>query len=186
MRWGFWACAIIAVAVVLRRVLALGYPPRSGPPQLRALDAFFAAHPALTLAHILPALAFVVLCPAIIFRPPGKAVWLERLFFPLGCIVGVTAIAMSTAPVGGWTERSAVLLFDSLFLFSLLRSYQYWRKPDLLLHRRWTLRAIAILLGIATTRPVMGVFSPQLASLTLRPVSFSESLFGSDFPSIPW
>src|SRR6266851_7435279 len=121
LRWGFWACIVIALVVVLRRVVALASPTRSGPPQLVALDAAFASHAALTLAHILPALVFILICPAMIFRAPGKAAWLERLFFPLGVVVGITAYAMSAFPVGGWTERSAVLLFNSLYIFSLVR-----------------------------------------------------------------
>jgi hypothetical protein len=40
---------------------------------------------------------------------------------------------MSTYSVGGWMERSAVLLFDTLFLFSLLRAYLYMKRGDLLL-----------------------------------------------------
>src|SRR5271170_6229042 len=125
LRIGFWACIAIAIAVVVRRVFALAFPPRSAPPQLAALDAVFASHAALTLAHILPALAFVVVAPLVVFRKPGGAVWPERLIFPLGLVVGLTAYAMSVFPVGGWVERSAVLLFNSLFLFSLLRAYRY-------------------------------------------------------------
>src|SRR6202158_5981874 len=58
LRIGFWACIVISVAVVLRRAVALARPSQSAPPQLAALDAAFASHAALTLAHIIPALAF--------------------------------------------------------------------------------------------------------------------------------
>ena len=68
MRIGFWICIVIAIAVVLRRVLALAYPPRSAPPQMAALDKVFASHDALTLAHILPALAFVIITPFLYMR----------------------------------------------------------------------------------------------------------------------
>src|SRR6185437_14304857 len=60
---GFWACIVIAVAAVIRRVFALFYPPHSAPPQLAGLDRVFASHAALTLAHILPAFAFVLVAP---------------------------------------------------------------------------------------------------------------------------
>src|ERR1044071_1653977 len=63
LRVGFWICIVIAVAAVLRRLIALAYPPRSGPPQMSGLDNVFASQEALTLAHILPALAFVVVAP---------------------------------------------------------------------------------------------------------------------------
>ena len=84
LRIGFWACTAIAIAVVIRRIFALLDPPRSAPPQLAALDAVFASHAALTLAHILPALVFVLIAPLVIFRRPANAVWPERLIFPVG------------------------------------------------------------------------------------------------------
>ena len=67
LRIGFWVCIVISVAVVVRRVIALAYPPRSAPPQLAALDAAFASHATLTLAHILPALVFVLVSPFVVF-----------------------------------------------------------------------------------------------------------------------
>lgn len=181
LRWGFGICVLIAVAVVIRRVFALAYPVHSGPPQLLALDALFASHAALTLAHILPALAFVLLCPVAIFREPGTHPWLERLFFPVGTVVGITAYAMSIYAVGGWTERTAVLFFDSLFLLSLARAYLAWKHSDVRMERRWMLRAVAILLGIATTRPVMGVFFATSRFTRLEPHQFFGIAFWIGF-----
>ncbi len=68
IRVSFWVCTAIAVAVVLRRLYALSHPPSSVPPPLAALDAFFASHALLTLAHIIPAVAFVALAPLVVFR----------------------------------------------------------------------------------------------------------------------
>lgn len=174
-RWlqaAFWACIAIAVAVVGRRVYALASPPRNVPPQLAALDAFFASHAALTLAHILPALIFVGLTPLVVFRSAAGTGWPERLLLPLGGVVGLTAYAMSVDAFGGWVERSAVLVFNTLFLFSLFRARQYMRRGEAVLQRRWTLRAIVILLGIATTRPVMGVFFATSRLTHLAPRQF--------------
>ena len=94
----------------------------------------------------------------VFLRSPEKNTWLKAIVFPLGCAVGLTAYAMSLYAVGGWIECSAVLLFNSLFLFSLTRACLYWKNNDVLLERRWLTRAVFILLGIATTRPVMGIF----------------------------
>ena len=157
IRVGFWICIVIAVAVVLRRTSALAYPPRSAPPQMASLDQGFASHAALTLAHILPALLFVLLLPFVYSRRFANAAWVERLFFPLGFVVGITAYAMMQYSIGGWIERFAVLFFNTLFLFSLANAWRY-RSNDPLLKLRWMTRATAILLGIATTRPVMGIF----------------------------
>ena len=179
LRIGFWACIVIAVAVVLRRTVALAHPPQSAPPQLAELDAAFASHAALTLAHILPALAFVLLTPFVYIRRFAGAAWPRRFLFPLGFVVGITAYAMSQYSVGGWVERSAVLLFNSLFLFSLFRAWQLSRSPVLSL--RWLTRAIAVLLGIATTRPVMGIFFATSRFTHLSPKQFFGIAFWIGF-----
>jgi hypothetical protein len=183
-RWlltGLWACIVIAVAVVIRRLLALFHPSRSGPPQLATLDAFFADHAALTLTHIVPALFFVLLIPMFYWRRFGSRVWTERLLYGLGGVVGLTAYAMSIHAVGGWAERSAVLFFNSLFLYSLARSYHYRQRGQLLLKRTWMSRAIAILLGIATTRPVMGIFFATSPLTHLEPKQFFGIAFWIGF-----
>ncbi len=145
LRIGFWVCIVISVAVVLRRTVALAHPPQSAPPELAALDAAFASHAALTLAHIIPALAFVVLAPFIYLRRFAGAAW------------------------------PAVLLFNTLFLFSLFRAWRLRSEPKLKL--QWMTRAIAVLLGIATTRPVMGIFFATRALTHLTP----EQFFGIAF-----
>ncbi len=97
---------------------------------MTALDDVFASHTALTLAHILPALLFVLLAPVIVFRPDTTPAWIHRAFYSLGAIVGLTAYAMSLYSVGGWTERSAVLLFNTLFLISLARACVFHSRAD--------------------------------------------------------
>jgi hypothetical protein len=148
---------------------------------LAALDNTFAAHTVLTLAHILPALLFVLLAPVLVFRPDRQPAWVDRIFYPLGAVVGLTAYAMSIYSVGGWTERSAVLLFDTLFLISLARAYFFRSQADATHERRWQLRAIAILLGIATTRPVMGVFFATARLTHLVPQQFFGIAFWIGF-----
>jgi len=108
------------------------------------------------------------------------AAWVERLLFPLGAVVGITAYAMSSNPVGGWLERSAVLLFNTLFLYSLLRAWQL-RNVDRTLKLGWMTRAIGILLGIATTRPVMGFFFATSRITHLRPSQFFGIAFWIGF-----
>ena len=181
LRVGFWICIAISVAVALRRIYALAVPARSAPPELAALDNLFASHAALTLAHIVPALLFVLLVPVIVFRPVSEAALIRHIFYPLGAVVGLTAYAMSAFPIGGWTERSAVLLFNTLFLFSLGLAWTHRRRGDMALERRWQLRAIAILLGIATTRPVMGIFFATARLTHLVPQQFFGIAFWIGF-----
>jgi hypothetical protein len=181
LRFGFWICMGIAVAVVIRRLWALAHPSQSGPPQMAALDAVFASHAALTVAHIVPALVLVLLLPLFYSRRFAGAMWVHRLMFVLGAVVGLTAYAMSILPVGGWPERSAVLCFDSLYLYSLARSFGYMRRGELALERRWMTRAMGILLGIATTRPVMGVFFATSRLTHLEPRQFFGMAFWIGF-----
>jgi hypothetical protein len=180
LKAGFWVCVVIAVGVVLRRVVALAHPAQGGASPMAGLDAVFASHAALTLGHILPAVAFVLLTPFVLSGRFG-GMWAGRLFFPLGVVVGVTAYAMSVYSVGGWVERSAVLFFNSLFLFSLARAYVFMRRGAAVEKMRWMLRAVGILLGIATTRPVMGVFFATSRLTHLEPRQFFGIAFWIGF-----
>lgn len=177
LRTGFWICIIISIAVVLRRVFAFIHPTQGGPPQTAALDSVFASHAGITLAHIIPALLFVLVAPVIVFRRAPRPAWLNIIYYTLGVIVGITAYAMSVYAVGGWIERSAVFFFDSFFLFSLARAWRLRRADDFTSSHRWELRSIAILLGIATTRPVMGIF---FATSPLTHLTFHQ-FFGIAF-----
>lgn len=181
LRIGFWLCTAIAVAAVIRRIFALLYLPRSGPPQLLALDALFASHAALTLSHIVPALTFVLLAPLVFMRRFAGSNWPERLLFPLGAVIGGTAYAMSSYSVGGWVERSAVLVFNTLFLYSLGRAFWHWRRGESARKLRWLTLAFGILLGIATTRPVMGLFFATSRLTHLEPRQFFGIAFWIGF-----
>jgi uncharacterized membrane protein len=180
LRIGFWLCIAIAIAVVIRRIAALVWPTTSGPPGLAEIDRVFANHAALTLAHILPALLFVILAPIVLF---AKTHWAEQLLLFTGAIVGITAYGMSIYSIGGWVERSAVLFFNTLFLYSLWRAFR--ERARGLNNRRWIVRAIVILLGIATTRPVMGVFFATSPLTHWRPSQFFGVAFWIGF-SINW
>jgi hypothetical protein len=180
LKAGFWACIVIAVAVALRRFVALVHPSQTGPPAMAALDSAFASHATLTFAHITSATAFVLVAPLVIFRVPKSGLW-ERLLFPLGAMVGMTAYAMSIPAFGGWVERSAVLFFNSVFLFSMARAYWYARAGESFQKMRWLTRAVGILLGIATTRPVMGIFFATSRLTHLEPRQFFGIAFWIGF-----
>jgi hypothetical protein len=63
----------------------------------------------------------------------------------------------------------------------LFRAYRYRRQNDPPHERRWLLRSIAILLGIATTRPVMGVFFATSPLTHLTPNQFFGIAFWIGF-----
>lgn len=177
---GFWICAIIAIAAVLRRLIALIRPSPGGPPQAEAMDVIFSSHALLTAAHIIPAAVFVVLAACVLLRSTTGE-WLERLFFVFGAVTGVTAYAMNRYAMGGWIERSAVLIFDTWFLFSLARAWWFSRRGRTNEKRAWMTRAVGILLGVATTRPVMGVFFATSPMTHLRPNQFFGVAFWIGF-----
>jgi hypothetical protein len=175
----------IAAAAALRRIVALLLVKASTRPgQFGDLDAAFAAHKALTLAHVVPALCFVLLLPLWFSERMRRKEQVHRritaVLFVLGFIVGLTAIPMVANPVGGVTELSSIIVFDGIFLFSFVRALMLFVKhqPH---YREWMMRAIAVLLGIATTRPVMGVFFATARLTHLEPRQFFGIAFWIGF-----
>jgi Predicted membrane protein (DUF2306) len=159
LRIGFWVCLFIGFAVVIRRVFSLRQAASPGaPPELARLDGWFRAHAVLTYVHILTAFVFLGFLMLIFWQPTRRSVVIRSTYYGLGTMVGLTAYAMSAYSVGGWVERAAVLFFNTFFLVSLALSFHAWRNGTVLQERRWTLRSAATVLGIATTRPVMGIF----------------------------
>lgn len=177
---GFWFCVFIALAIVFRRLYDLARPSNGRPPQMAALDATFSSHALLTVAHIIPAAIFVLLAAWVLLRS-SRSEPAERLFFLFGAITGATAYAMSSYAIGGWVERSAVLVFNTWFLFSLGKAYWLRRRGAPARGRDWMIRAVAILLGISTTRPVMGVFFATSARTHLEPAQFFGIAFWIGF-----
>lgn len=159
LRLGFWVCFVIGVVVVVRRAVVLSHPAASGgPTDMVRLDAWFRMHTALTWLHILTALAFLMLTLLVLWSRTRGSAMIRRGFYMLGLMVVLTAYAMSAYSVGGWVERSAVFFFNTFFAVAMGISFHAWRAGMAARERRWTLRSVAIVLGIATTRPVMGVF----------------------------
>lgn len=175
----------IAAAAALRRIVALllvGASSRAG--QYADLDRTFANRTGLTLAHIVPALIFVLLLPLWFSARARANVPMHRritaVLFILGFIVGITAIPMVATPVGGITELSAIIVFDGIFLVSFARALMLFLRHEPR-YREWMLRGIAVLLGIATTRPVMGVFFATARLTHLEPRQFFGIAFWIGF-----
>lgn len=181
VRVGFWISILISVVVVVRRLIAFIHPSQSGPADMLQLDAAFRSHELMTLFHIVPALLFVIVTPFVLLTKDGRRNWLESLMYPLGLVVGITAYAMTAWAVGGWVERAAVFVFNSLFLYQLARAFVFRHKNDVLRKHIALLRSVAILLGIATTRPVMGIFFATSKLTHLSPQQFFGYAFWIGF-----
>ena len=183
---GLIVLCVIAAAVAVRRMTALANPPRNAPPQLAALDEAFARRPVLTLVHIVPGLVFVALLPfqfSRLFRNRHLRIhrWMGRVVMTLGLIIGISAAPMSRHPIGGTLEASATLFYDGFFLFALTKAFLYIRQRNSVLHREWVIRAMSIALGVATTRPVMGVFFATSRLTGLTPQDFFGIAFWIGF-----
>lgn len=181
-----YGLCFIGAAAALRRIAVLLWPgPLSEGTQYAYLDAQFASHRALTLMHIVPALVFVVLLPFWFSPRVRQSLRLYRrlgwVLLVLGAVVGLTALPMAAKPVGGTTELTAILLFDSVFLFSLLRAWVLFVRREMAGYREWMMRAVSVLLGIATTRPVMGVFFATARLTHLEPRQFFGIAFWIGF-----
>ena len=177
---------VIAAAVVVRRITALVSPPKNVPAQLARLDQVFANKEALTFVHIIPGLAFVILVPFQLSRSWRSRHlrahrWMGRVVMVLGVIIGISALAMSTHPIGGAIEASATIFFDLFFLFALTTAYLHVRRRQIALHREWVIRAMSIALGIATVRPIMGLFFATSRFTGLTPHEFFGIAFWIGF-----
>lgn len=157
----------IGIAAVTRRTLVLLWPAQFGGAQANpaaALDTGFAKHTALTLIHILPGALFLGLVP---FQFAGSVRqkhlqlhrWMGRCLVVLGLIIGISALVMSyKMNIGGPNETAATTSFAILFLICLVKAYIHIRRNEVARHREWMIRMYGVGLGVATTRPIVGMF----------------------------
>lgn len=184
MRRTLWVCvaflSLIMIAVATRRMLHLQSPAVD-------LDFGFARRPALTLAHIVPGLVFVLLAPvqfmaAVRKRYPALHRWTGRVLLADGLVIGATALIMSPQmAIGGSLETAATFVFGVLFLFALGKAFAAIRARRVAEHRRWMIRAYAIGLGVATVRPIVGVFFATSRFTHLTPHDFFGIAFWLGF-----
>lgn len=104
-----------------------------------------------------------------------------RIAVVLGLIIGASALLLLERPIGGVLEVSAILVFDSLFLLSLTRAFLHIRQREVRQHREWMIRAMSVALGVATVRPIMGVFFATSRATGLTPHDFFGIAFWVGF-----
>ena len=156
---------VIGAAAVTRRTLVLFWPHGGGSSNpAAALDTGFARHMLLTLIHILPGGLFLALTPlqfSRTFRQKHLQLhrWSGRLLVICGLIIGTSALIMSyQMNIGGPNETAATTLYAILFLICLIKAYLFIRRRNVTRHREWMIRAYGVGLGVATTRPIVGMF----------------------------
>ena len=158
---------VIGIAAVTRRTLVLFWPVHFGGGSANpaaALVAGFARHMPLTLVHILPGGLFLALTPLQFsqsFQRKHLRIhrWSGRVLVVCGLIIGTSALIMSyTMNIGGPNETAATTLYAIVFLICLIKAYLFIRRKDVARHREWMIRAYGVGLGVATTRPIVGMF----------------------------
>ena len=158
--------ASIGLAVATRRTIVLMKPGTMSSAKNPAvqLDAHFANHATLTLAHVLPAMLFMVLGPLQFVRGlrakyPQVHRWSGRIFLTASTVVGVTGLTMALGKtIGGVDEKAAITLFGTFFLIALAKALWHALRREFAQHREWMIRGYAIGLAVATIRPIMGTF----------------------------
>jgi hypothetical protein len=188
----FWAAVVvlctIATAVSIRRLVALADSSHPSPSPLAALDALFAARAGLTRTHVIAGLLLALFIPVQLSagvrrRFPHLHRWVGRTLMIVGIVVGLSGYAMVVTPIGGPLEVSAIVFYGTALLASLLIAWRHIRRGDVMRHREWILRAIAIVLGIATTRPVVAAFFATSPLTQLSPSQFFGAAFWIGFTS---
>jgi uncharacterized membrane protein len=190
-----WAAVILlgllGLAVAGRRAVVLLHPgalaTRNNP--AAALDAHFADHRALTLAHVLPASLFMLLGPLQFVRRirskhPRFHRWSGRVFLTASGIVAATGLTMAfRKTIGGLDEKAAIILFGGFFLISLSKALWHAIHREFARHREWMIRAYGIGLAVAAIRPIMGTFfaAALLRGHTPEPSQFFGTAFWIGF-----
>lgn len=194
-RWVLWPglafLATIGVTAAIARAAAIASggstiaPIRSLLPVMVVEDtdlfeAWFASYPALTLMHV------VFGCVFLLFAPFQFSSWLRKRHLRLhrwsGRIVAVAAVPTvvsgllfgAISPFGGPAAASAIGLFGTLFLVSVVQGFAAIRRGDEVRHREWMLRMVSIGAGIATIRVIS---IPLMLVTGLRPMALIGAAF---------
>jgi len=183
---GLLTLCVIGAAAVLHRMVALAHPADQAPAQLAALDQTFTEKPALTLAHIVPGLVLVLLIPwqfSRTFRARHLQAhrWIGRVSMVMGLVISASAFALLRNPVGGLIEVTAILVFNTIFVVSLVKAYLHIRQRRVAEHREWIIRAMSVAVGVATVRPIMGAFFATSRASGMTPHQFFGIAFWIGF-----
>ena len=179
--------SFIATTAAVRRLIALAHPAAAASP-MGGLDALFETKASMTRAHVIVGLAVALIIPLqlatrVRTRLPRLHRWLGRMFVIAGVATALSGYAMVAIPVGGRLEVSAIIFYATAFLVTLLTAWVHIRRGDVVRHREWMLRAVAIVLGIAATRPVVAVFFATSRLTALSPSQFFGVAFWIGFTS---
>ena len=138
------------------------------PAEVARMDGTFAAHPALTLLHVVPGGLFLLFAPLqfssrLRTRYLTLHRWSGRILLPLliasvlpGLFFGIVL------PFGGPGEAVAIVLFGVTLLLSIVVAFVAIRRGQVARHREWMIRVFAFAIAIATVRLAFGAIDVAL------------------------
>jgi uncharacterized membrane protein len=128
------------------------------PAELARIDENFARFPAVTRLHVIPGAVFLLLAPlqlvrGIRQRRPAWHRWSGRVLLVSGSIAAVTGLFFGVLhPIAGAPEGIVIAIIGAVFLGSAWKAWRAIRRRDVTTHRRWMLRAYAVMFGVPLTR----------------------------------
>lgn len=155
--------AIVAWSVVKRLLIDIPHLS-AGTVPADDFDRRYVAQPWVAYLHIVPGAVYLFLAPLQLahrFRSRHYTVHrrLGRVLAGAGMLSGIFALIFGGLfSYGGLAEASATLVFGLWFLACLIQAIRAIRRDDIVLHRRWMIRAFAIGIGIGTIRIWLGIF----------------------------
>lgn len=179
--------AFIGFAVAARRTIVLLNLAATAPGRNPAasVDAHFASERILVLAHVLPAMLFMILGPLQFVRRlrskhPRFHRWSGRIFLASSAVVGITGLRLALGKtIGGLDEKAAILLFGTFFLIALAKAFWHALRRQFAQHREWMIRGYAIGLAVAAIRPIVAMFFAAAVLQGHKP--HPEQFFGTAF-----
>ena len=136
------------------------------------------AHPRYALLHLVPGVLMLLLMPLqFVRRIRERHVrvhrWSGRLILTLGAGVAISAFYFGVwIPFVPGVERLIIVTIDAAFVFFATRGFLAIRRKDVEEHRRWMIRAYAVVGAVASVRivalPLVLFFrAPEQASAAL-------------------
>lgn len=143
--------------------------PRERVAELRRFDGRFAAHPVMTLLHVVAGGVFLTLA---LFqfsrRIRGRYIRFHRWSGRFQVLIAFLAVLSGAyfglrIPFGGRAETAIIALVGASFLISMSLAVVAIRKHDVARHREWMIRSFAMALGVSTVRLVAGAMDLAFA-----------------------
>ena len=144
------------------------------PADVLSFDANFRNHRTITRLHLVAGAMFFLLLPfQLSARSRRGRRWHRvsgRVMLGAGAMLAASALFFSViTPWAGTMETLGVTLATLWFLFAGITAWRAIRRGDILHHREWMLRAIAMPVGVVVIRLVGGVLDFYMLPLALGP-----------------